>query len=215
MGLIVTSAPSTEPITTAEAKTQTRVDDSTDDATLDAFTKGCRIFLERQLNRTLVSTTYEWTRDGFPPGGGGSWDSFSQGGFRRRETFYVPRPPLASVTSIQYIDEDGVTQTLAASKYTVDTASDPGRIYPNIDEFWPDTQSVNSSVTVTYIGGYGALTAVPEDIKICLKLIMASWYENREQVITGTMVNQLPFGAEVLIANNKVEDHLLDEDFSF
>ena len=212
MGLNVTVVPATEPITTAEAKAHLRVDDSTDDTTIDSFVSACRGYLEDMLNRTLVSTTYEWTRDGFPPSHREVWNSSS---FRGMETFYVPRSPLISVTSIQYIDQDGVTQTLASSKYTVDTGSEPGRIYPTIDEFWPDTRSVNNSVTVTYVAGYGDLTAVPKKLKQLLMLLLGAWYENRENVITNTRFDTLPFGVETLIANHRIEDHSLEEDFNY
>jgi len=212
MGLNVTVVPTTEPITIAEAKAHLRVDDSEDDTTILSFVSACRGYLEDMLNRTLVSTTYEWTRDGFPPSHRDVWNSSS---IRGRETFYVPRSPLASVTSIQYIDEDGVTQTLASSKYTVDTGSEPGRIYPTIDEFWPDTRGVNNSVTVTYVAGYGTLTAVPNQIKQCLMLLLAGWYENREYVITNTRFDTLPLGVEELITNNRIEDHSLEEDFNY
>ena len=65
-------------------------------------------------------------------------------------------PPIQSVTSIQYIDQAGATQTLSSSVYTLDVSQKPGRIAPKINQYWPNHfPSESGAVFVTYVAGYG------------------------------------------------------------
>lgn len=92
----------------------------------------------------------------------------------------IPKQPLISVTSVVYNDIDNTSTTLTASTdYTVDTNSVPGRIVPAFDKWWPSTRGHIDDVTVTFIAGYGAETAVPDYIKHAIKLLVEDWYWNR------------------------------------
>jgi len=89
----------------------------------------------------------------------------------------VPRPPLQSVSSVTYQDVDNATQTLASSNYTVDTNSEPGRLVQSNTGSYPSTYSDLNSVTITYVAGYGAATAVPETYKRAIKLYVEMMHD--------------------------------------
>lgn len=93
----------------------------------------------------------------------------------------LPYPPLSSVTSIQYIDGNGDTQTLAASLYEVDTFATPGRIQPAYGEAWPVTRNEQNAVTVTYKAGGTDVDNVDETLKLAVKMMVADLYEHRER----------------------------------
>ena len=99
--------------------------------------------------------------------------------------FSVPYPPLISVTSIQYVDTNGDTQTLDSGQYRVDAGNQPGRITEAYNATWPATRNLTNAVILTYSAGYGAAADVPDTVKAAIKLLVAHWYENREAAIAG------------------------------
>lgn len=158
----VTSAPAAEPISTTDAKTHLRVSGSSEDAYIDTLVKAARRHVEEYLGRALVTQTRKLFLDRFP-----AW------------IIEVPFGPLQSVSSITYVDNDGVSQTIDSGNYRVDIYSSPPRITPAYGEVWPTPRQVSHAVTVTYVCGYGTASAVPADIIHAMKLQMTHLYENR------------------------------------
>lgn len=165
-GLRQTVAPSEEPITTAEAKTNAWIEISDDDTFVDSIIKAGRERCERVTGRQLVTATWELYLDDFPGATG---------------TIIVPKPPLQSVSSITYLDTAGTSQTLATANYKVDAISEPGRIVPAPNCTWPGTRQTLNAVTVTFVAGYGLAAAVPEEIKDRIKAYVMHRYEHRGQ----------------------------------
>lgn len=190
MALALVTAPSGEPITLAEVKAHLRVDVADDDTLITAMITAARLNLEGRdgwLNRALITQDWDVVLDAFPGG-----------------VIEVPLPPLQSITSITYLDTAGVAQTWAASKYTVDTKSVPGRIEPAYGETYPSTREALNAVTIRFRAGYGAAAAVPEPIKLGLKCLIAHFYENREPVNIGNITTELPMHVDRILAPYKV-----------
>ena len=103
------------------------------------------------------------------------------------------KPPLQSVTSLAYNDQNGDSQTLTADvDYEVDIYSTPGRVFPTYSNSWPSTQGHKNDVTLTYKAGYGdAASNVPIQLRQAHKLILAHYYENREQYVIGQSVEEI------------------------
>lgn len=83
--------------------------------------------------------------------------------------YELRRRNFLAITSVQYIDEDEATQTVASSNYY--TISDP--YYYNlafIDDFvFPDVLDREEVVLVNFTAGFGSLaTSIPADIKLAL-----------------------------------------------
>lgn len=157
----------TQPLTLTEAKLWLKVDHTADDDLITTMIVMATNRAEAYLSRKLISGTLVEKYDSF-------CDARNDGCFIR-----IPSPPLTSVTSIQYIDEDGVTQTWSSAEYTVDTSSEPGRIALAFEQVWPTTRRVVDAVTITYLAGYATADAVPDSIKQGMYMIIASFYEDR------------------------------------
>lgn len=198
MSLAITSQPATEPLSTAEAKSHLRVDISDDDTLIDSYVKAARLLVERAVNRQLITATYRLKMDDFDDPRY-AVDSRS---------IVIPRAPLQSVSSIQYLDTDGSTQTLASSKYTVYTDSLPGRIVLNQSEVWPAVQQQTwNTVTITFVAGYGnAASDVPETLRSAIRLLVGHFYENREAAVVGMSAKELPLSVKSLLATEKVQE---------
>lgn len=113
----------------------------------------------------------------------------------------LPYPPLVSVDSFQYVDTDGVTQTLAASQYEVHDQEIPAIIVPAWDVTWPTIRRVPDAIQVTYTAGYSPGSpqdeaayqeVLPEKLRLWMQTKLATLFENREQIITGTWVQAVP-----------------------
>lgn len=140
MALVAITPPRAEPVSLVEAKAHLNVDISADDTLITGLIAAARAAAENIAGRAMVLQTWDLVLDGFPSGA--------------TCPIEIPLPPLRSVTSISYIDVDGVTQTWAAADYTVDTSGFKGRILPAYSEVWPTTRDVINSVTVRFVAGY-------------------------------------------------------------
>lgn len=190
MSLNQTSAPSVEPISTTEAKSHLRVDTSDDDTLIASYIKSARHYIENYINRQIIQATWVLKRRGFV------------------DELYLPRGPLSSVSSIQYVDADGATQTLAGTVYTVDADSNPGRIVLAYGKSWPTVRDQINNVTITFVAGYGtATTDVPEPLRQAMRLLVAHFYETREPYIIGTILSAVPFAVESLLWQYKVVEY--------
>ncbi len=92
----------------------------------------------------------------------------------------LAKRPVASISSITYLDSSGATQTLSSTYYTFDA----NRVMPTV--FWKPNYSLPTlstsddvnRVTVTYIAGAAALS-VPVLIKQAIKLKAGEFYNER------------------------------------
>lgn len=177
-----------------EVKRHNGVFNEADDQLLNDFIERAVPELEDYLGRSFISKTYEYVLDCFVPARGALddfWYGHAPRGDRRGfGTIQLPRPPLVSITSINYIDQTGASQLLAATEYQVDTKRAPGRIAPSrTATTWPSTSVEDmNAVTIAYIAGYGAEPSnVDPRIRHLLCRVIGHWYENREQ----TSISQL------------------------
>ena len=173
LALRLQTAPTEEPISIVEAKAQCKVEHSDEDALFTTWIRAARQKLEDEFGRAFVTQTWDWQLDEFPHCG----------------ELVVPRPPLVSVSSITYVDSAGASQVLASSRYSVDTLSEPGCINLAYGENWPTTRPVRAAVTVRFVAGHGAATAVPDAIKHALLLLVEDSNAQRGQVVVGAGVN--------------------------
>ena len=183
----VITAPAAEPVTTDEAKKHLNVTTADDDAYIGTLITAAREYVENIIRRSLMTQTIQATLDKFA------------------ECIELERGPAQSIESIKYIDFDGVEQTLAASDYQTDLVTVPPRIVAAYGKSWPATRDQLNAVTIEFIAGYGDAAAdVPQPIKQAMLLYIGHLYENRESVITGTMVSETPQGVNALLSPYRV-----------
>lgn len=180
----VVTDPAAEPVSVAEAKQHLRVDIDDDDALIASYVTAARQWCESFLRRALVTQTLRYTLDEWPD----------------RDYIVLPRPPLQSITSLVYIDDDGNTDTVASATYHADTAR--SRLYLANDYDWP-TETLRSvaAVQVTYVAGYGGPEDVPQVIKSAILLALGDLYEMRENTVVGAGNSALvvPFGVQAML----------------
>lgn len=169
-------APTTEPVSSAEAKLHSRVDHSTDDDIFTRLIEVARRQCEQISGWAFITRTYTVQLD--------QWPFYPQ--------IKLPYPPLQSVSSIEYVTDDGTNNTFDSANYIVDTHSTPGRIVLKLNESWPsETLQVGGAITITYVAGFGAANDVPDQYKQAMLLLIGHLYENRESVVVQQGVSQI------------------------
>ena len=162
MGLKVITEPATEPVTLAEASLFIRYTQSLQNNVITALITAARRYVESWTNRTLVTTTYEYYLEDFC------------------NVMEMPKSTVNSITSITYVDSNGDTQTLASTVYGLDNVSPINTVYLLPEQSWPAVQTQPNAVKITFPAGYGAASAVPEDVKIAIKIMVGFMFEQRE-----------------------------------
>jgi uncharacterized phiE125 gp8 family phage protein len=166
---VLVTPPAEEPVSLAEAKAHLRVDHDAEDTLISMLIGAAREYVEQGAARALMPQTWRLSLESLPGG---------------RCPIELPLPPLRSVESITYQDDDGAEQTLDDALYLVDTDDEPGKVLPVYDGEWPDGRCDVNAVKVTYIAGYEDADHVPKRAKQAILLLVGHWFENREAVGT-------------------------------
>lgn len=185
MRLVQTLAPTTEPLTLAEAKIHLRVDEDLveDDALIERIIKAARRYAEKETQRSLITQKWSLVGDCFP---GGSWQvspGISSPHSLPPHAVLLQRGPVQSVDSIVYIDMSGVVRTItapAAPDYAIDLSGPIARMTPGFGRIWPITLPQIGAATVNYTAGYGnAASDVPDDVVLWMLAAVETMYRNR------------------------------------
>ena len=210
MSLRLITAPGIKPVSVADISAQVRFDLTAESSLIDSFIGAVTEKAENLTRRALITQTWELALEAFPCSTQvvGPWQFPCCAQFRPYNSapILIPLAPVQSITSVQYLDTDGVQQTMDPAAYVLDTASTPARIVPAYQTTWPTAANMPGGVVVRFVAGYGLTAAdVPESIKAWIKLNVASLYENRESVLVGARAQQIELSiADSLIAPYRV-----------
>jgi len=168
------TAPATEPVTTAEAKTWLYITGTDHDTLVGNLVKTARQKIETDYDCALINQSWDIYLDEFPAANWMNEDGAIE------PVLY----PVSSVTSLKYIDTDGTLQTWTATNYTLENMlAMPARILKAYDVTYPDTRDIQNAVTIRIVAGFGAATSdVPEPIRTAILLMVKLWYDNPEDM---------------------------------
>lgn len=156
--------PAIEPVSVAELQAHARIDDAENQTELQAMIASARKAIEEgHVWRALINQACVDKFDWFACKMELRW------------------PTVQSVTSVQYVDTDGVTQTVSTDVYELGQAGGIGVVRLKFNQSWPSARSQADAITITYTAGYGTSPDdVPEPIRQAI-LIYANWlYVARE-----------------------------------
>jgi uncharacterized phiE125 gp8 family phage protein len=189
----VITGPATEPVTLAEMRTQLGITDASDTASDPTITRRiieARQWVEGYIRRALITQTLEIRQDCFT------------------ECIKLPHPPVISITSVKYIDTDGVEQTLGSSNYVLDDYP----LVPYIREAygisWPSTRDEPNAVRVRYSAGYGSASDVPQLIREAIMLIVGHWMNFQPQSENGLVLARVPYAVQDMLSQYVVSERV-------
>ena len=154
--------PGTIPVTVEGAtglKEYLKVDTDADDDLLSQLAEVVTDFAEQYTRRDLRANTWTLQLDTFPT------------------RICLRRDPVASITSITYLDDADAPQTVTASVYTLKKGVQRSEIILLPDQEWPSlVTDQEQHITVTFVTE--ATTALEQAV-VGIKEMVAYLYENR------------------------------------
>jgi uncharacterized phiE125 gp8 family phage protein len=202
MNFNIVEQPTTYPISLEEARTHCRVtpygspEEHPDDGYISSLIVVATQFCEDYLRRSLSVKTIKVY-----------FDAFAQ-------KMPLPFLPVQSVESIEYLDLDGDTITLADGIYRLKSYNDEAKLNLIMNQSYPsDVAQEEGAVAVTIVTGYTTglspdINPMPEPIKAAMLLIIGHLYENRQEDVLGNTrisFNSLPMGVKNLVQPYRLE----------
>jgi len=182
--LELATAPSVDPITIAEAKTHMRVEHSDDDVLIGELINVAVNYVDATGSLGKAMITQTWCEYYGP----------------HLSTIRLSLGPVQSVSSIQYYDANNNLQTDTLSNYYVIGTKGYMTIYPKSGYTWPTVFNREDAIKITYVIGFGDTAAsVPSTVKHALKMLVAHYYENRENELIGVNSKTIPYGIDALL----------------
>lgn len=167
MNYTQTVAPTSEPLSLADAKTFMHILETDEDDLISSMIVGAREYAENYTNRQFKDATFELITNCFV------------------QDMKLRHNPIKSISKIEYMDANGNYQTLSTDNYYLYYENGIGTLY------FTETPSIKDdkrAVKITFISGY---TTVPSSIIAYIKVLVSTMYENREQYIVGVSVETL------------------------
>jgi uncharacterized phiE125 gp8 family phage protein len=178
--------PTAEPVTLAEAKFHLRlITDPADttphpeDAYVAALITVARQAAEDFMNRPVAQATFELRR----------WCFEGE----------LPVAPVQSIVSVSYVDSLGVTQEVAAEEYELAGPIAAPYIRPAEGVYFPNPMRRDDAVRIRFVAGYGGDVPLPATIRHAILILVHHYYENREALVIGTVVNELSLSVRALL----------------
>jgi len=190
--LAIFTDPATEPVTRDEVKAHARIEVTADDTLIDTYITAARQMVEQYTGRALITQTWRLTLDNWPGASRDDWwDGCREGALTMvdaADTVQIRKAPFIAVTAVETLAESDGTPTAWASSnwYSTVEVGGFGRLVKKSSQVWPLITAGNvrlvGGIVITFTAGYGALASnVPMAIRQALKMICASWYENRDE----------------------------------
>lgn len=157
------------------AKAHLRVVEDDDDDLIAALRDSAVDMIERYCSLYLARRTgLVWTGSGFSG------------------RMHLGRGPDVEVTSVAYAGPLG-SVTLAPADWRLGVG---GRLLPAFGGAWPG--DCQGTVTVTFAAGYSDVAAQAPSLVAAVKMALTQLYDLRSAVVTGTIINELPFGVRAI-----------------
>ena len=175
--LTIITDTSTLAVSLTSLKAHLGITTSSEDTRLTALIYSAQKAIENMVDGCLVltPTVFDWTLPSF-----------------HSSRIALPMPPLNVLTSIKYYDSDNSQQTLNSNSYYV-VASSFAPSFVQTKTSWPSTYSRPDAVVFRFTAGF---STVPPDLAFCVLSLAASWNENREAELAGTITTEIKLGVD-------------------
>jgi len=181
--------PASEPVTKDEVKDYMRIRTDDQDDLIDELIKDARHIAESFTRRVFMTHQIRVWLDAVPC----------------EDYIELPRPPLQSITSVKWYDDDDTETVFSSDNYIVSDERLKGRITLVNGAAWPTGLRRADGLVVDYKAGYGDdADDVPERIKRGIIKIAGSLWTFREDRIVGTISGDVPVSAKAILRQYRV-----------
>ncbi|MGE7371039.1 head-tail connector protein [Neorhizobium sp. NPDC001467] len=182
MTYILTTPPTAEPITLAEAKAHLRLDGDEEDALVASLVATARQHLERETGLCLLAQNWRLCLDAWPRDG----------------IVKIARYPLRAIEAVTVYDHAGMPAEVSLNAHLLDGEARPARLWLRDP---PAPGQAMNGIEITFAAGFGeAGTDVPDVLKRALLVHVAHMFAFRGVVAAQDQPAGIPQGYERLIA---------------
>ena len=164
---VVSTAPTSEPISLDLAKRHLRIDGDEQNTEIAAWIRTARQQVERDTELALLTQTVDVSLDEFP------YSYYC-------DSILLNIAPIQSITYVKYYDSAGTLQTLASTNYVLDSASFPPRLGLAVNGQWPTSLRLFQPGLIRLIAGYTSATLIPDPLLHAMKLLIGCYSRDRE-----------------------------------
>jgi uncharacterized phiE125 gp8 family phage protein len=179
MHSILTTPPSAEPISLAEAKAHLRVTHADEDQLISRLIVAARRLVEGHTGLKLMNQGWSVFLDDWPS-----------------QDIPLPVAPLISLNDVVVYGDDNIPATIDPAHYYAVLGSRPPRLVLRSSRAWARPGRIANGIEIKLTAGFGAsAAAVPEALREAMLHALAQWYAER-----GDTADQgLPLAASALI----------------
>jgi len=157
MSLTLISPPAAEPVSLADLKEHLKISGNAEDALLAGLLVAARQTIEARFQIAVMPQGWRLTLDAAPDA-----------------PIVLPLSPVLSVDAVG-VERNGVTESLPPAAYDYQTGN-VGRVRVNA----PAAPDGLGGVVIAFTAGWADAAAVPEAMKLAIRILAAHLYENRE-----------------------------------
>ncbi len=180
VALTLVTAPTAEPLSHEEVKPWARQTTDDEIQVIQSLIPSAREQCEMATDLKLMPQTWDVIYDQTP--------------LSAAHRLNIPLAPIQSVTSVSYVDADGVTQTWSSAAYAFVPAvlppstRVPAFITPVYNGSYPSTRYVQRALTVRVVAGFGSNASfVPSSLKTGMLQLIATWLTTGRQSVLENM----------------------------
>ena len=107
----------------------------------------------------------------------------------------LPISPVTTLIQLKIYEQDGSFEVILPSQYGLLNDGQRPRLFPKtggLPQIAP-----NGYAQIIFFAGFGDWSKVPADLRQAMLMLAASYYENRDAMVSGA--GQMPFGVAALI----------------
>lgn len=195
-GLETTVPPKGQPVSLRMLKEHLEIpsaDTTRDWYLLNALLPAATRRAEADTGRGLITQTWRMTLDCFPA---------------NRQPILLPGGKVQSVDQIIYRQTDNSWSSPTTAILTeLSSAREPAELRMALQADWPTIGTQRPGVDVTFNVGYGdAADDVPIDLRVAICIVCAHYFNNREEVVVGTIVTEIPLSASRIFQQYQIGD---------
>lgn len=183
MSLVRTEAPLKDIVDIQAARDILTIETDEKDTEIKELIKEASELIEKEASIAFYTQTFRYKLDKF------------------NDVIKIPRPPLQSISSIQYIDDDGAAQTVLTSVYDVDVDSYPGEVRLAYSQSWPSHRKVDKAITINFVAGYASVADVPKVLKRAVKMQLVQMFDYPDMEKETKVINA---AVKRLLANERL-----------
>ena len=164
--LTLTTQPTLEPVSLADAKLHLRIETTADDTLIASLIATARQQIERTLSLALVTQSWSLFLDAWP---------------NTATPIEIRVTPITALTAVRTFAPDDTPTTLPLADFQLDRASTPPRLVHRRGTTLTAPLRRLNAIEIAFTAGFGATPAdVPAPIRQAILNLTAHLYENRE-----------------------------------